>query len=234
MPCLRSLNLSIPETESPQPIAVDPGLVRELFSILSQPSTSEDIVSLSNLTFFHYVGHPIYLSALLAGFSAPSLRNVDFSFSDSILSPSAHLPRFITEMEEHYYIAQVNIANNTTFLNCHGISLSLLTHSESTGHSKPRFKLHDSGRFPASIMQMNSALSTRLTIIEELLVFFDWSTGALDSWTILRHFSSVRGLRLEGSTYHYMAGTLHQGHEDHNHPVLLPALEEIQLGKNFH
>jgi hypothetical protein len=73
MPCLRSLNLSIPESESSKP-----------FDPLSQPSTPEDIVPLSHLTYFRYVGRPVFLSALLAGFLAPSLLDVDFSSSESI------------------------------------------------------------------------------------------------------------------------------------------------------
>ena len=85
---------------------------------------------------------------------------------------------------------------------------------------------------------MSSALSTRLTTIEELRVSFDWSAaGASDNvvpWLrILKHFPSVRELRLEGTRYNYMARTLHQGLEGPNDLVLLPALEEIQLGKNF-
>jgi hypothetical protein len=226
---LRSLDLSIPESESSKP-----------FGSLSQPSTSEDIVPLSNLTCFRYVGHLVFLSALLAGFSALSLRDVDFSFSYPILSPIVHLPRFITEMEEHYHIAQVDITNKFALPKL-GISLSLLTHSESTSHCKPHFKLHDPGRFPASpasIIQMSSALSTRLATIEELRVIFNWpAADASDDvvpWLrILKHFPNVRALRLEGSTYDYMARTLHQSHEGPNDLVLLPALEEIQLGKNF-
>ena len=222
MPCLRSLNLSI----------------RKRFDSPSQPSTPEDIVPLSNLTCFRYVGHPVFLSALLAGFSAQSLQDVDFSFPDSILSPIEHLPRFITELGEYYHIAHVNINIDNNITSSNGISLSLLTHSESTSHCKPHFKLHNPGRLPESIIQMSSALSTKLTTIEELRVIFDWSAaGASDNvvlWLmILKHFPSVRALRLEGTGYDYMARTLHQGHEGPNDLFLLPALEEIQLGNNF-
>jgi hypothetical protein len=93
MPCLHSLNLSIPKSQSSKP-----------FCPLLQPPTPEDIVPLSHLTYFRYVGHPVFLSALLAGFSAPPLWDVDFSFPDLILSPIVHLSQFITEMEEYYHI----------------------------------------------------------------------------------------------------------------------------------
>jgi hypothetical protein len=77
-------------------------------------------------------------------------------------------------------------------------------------------------------MQMSSALSTRLTTIEELRVI---SSDKFVPWLeVFQHFPSVKALRLEGTVYNYMARTLHQGHEE---PVLLPALEEIQLGKNL-
>lgn len=221
MTCLRSLNLSIPEFETSKP-SDSP----------SQPSTPEDIVPLSHLTYFRYVGRPVFLSALLVGFSAPSLRDVDFSSSESILSPIVHLPRFITETGARYHIAQVNITNNKK-----GISLSLLTQSESTIHCKQQFKLHDPGRFPASIVQMSSVLSTRLTTIEELRVIFDWSVAGVSDnvvpWhSVLQHFLSVRTLRLEGTRCCFMARVLHQGHGGSNNLDLLPALEEIQLGNH--
>ena len=226
MPYLRSLNLSIPNSAPSK--------------FLSTLTTSEDIIPLSNLTRFYYVGHPVFLSALLAGFSAPSLWDVDFSFSDSMLSPIVHLPRFISEMEGHYHIAQVTITAATTSGSANGISFSLLTHSEPNSHSKPQFKLHDPGRFPASIMQMSRALSTRLTTIEELRITFGWLVGHSVSdnvvpWLgVFRYFPCVRVLRLESPRYDYMARTLDQGHEERNDLVLLPALEEIQLCKNLH
>lgn len=211
MPYLHSLHLTI--------------LNSDLSGSLSQPSAPEDIVPLSSLTRFCYVGHPAFLSALLAGFSAPSLWGVDFSFLDSISSPIVHLPRFITEMKEQYHIAQVYIAYNIPSPN--GITFSLLTHSESTSHCKPHFKLRGSGRFPVSIMQMGSALSTRLTTIEELRItpseeFVQWLK-------LFQYFSSVRALYLDGTGYDYMARTLHQSDKEPNDPVILPALEEIQL-----
>lgn len=223
MPCLRSLDLSIPESKSSKP-----------FGPLSQLSTPEDIVPLSHLTYFCYVGRPVFLSALLAGFSAPYLLEVDFSSSESILSPIVHLPRFITEMGAHYHIAQVNITNYPSST----ISLSLLTQSESTIHCKQHFKLHDRGRFPASIGQMSSVLSTRLTTIEELRVIYNWeAAGASDNvvpWhRILQHFLSVRTLRLEGARCDNISRVLRQDYGGSNNPVLLPALEEIQLGKSL-
>jgi hypothetical protein len=220
MPCLRSLNLSMSVSFNGSP---------------SPPSTPQDIVPLSNLTRFCYLGHPKFLSALLAGFSAPSLQDVDFSFPGPILSLIEHLPRFITDMKEHYHTARVYVANNKTLPN--STSFSLLTHSESTSHCKPHFKLHNSILSLESIMQLSSALSTRFTTIEELQVIFEWSgAGASDNavpWLgVLQHFPSVRAFRLEGTSYDYMARILYQGHEEPNDFVLLPALEEIQLDEN--
>lgn len=91
---------------------------------------------------------------------------------------------------------------------------------------------------------MSSVLSTRLTTIEELRVIFDWSVaGASENvvpWhrilqhfpRIFQHFLSVKTLRLEGTRCNHMARVFHQGHGGSNNLVLLPALEEIQLGKN--
>ena len=229
MPSLRSLKLSVLNSASSKP-----------FGSLSQPPTPGDIVRLSNLTCFRYVGHPVFLCALVAGFSAPSAWDVDFSFSDSISSPIVHLLRFINEMEGHYRTAQINFVDNIISPNGRGVSFSLLTHSEFTSHCKPHLKLHHSGplhpgRISESIMQMSSTLSTRLTAIEELRVIFDWSAvKSLHAVTWLRvflHFPNVRTLRLEGTGYDYMARTLNQ---EPNDLVLLPALEEIQLGESLH
>jgi len=87
-------------------------------------------------------------------------------------------------------------------------------------------------------MQMNSALFTRLTIIEdsEPQVILDWSPPVPQTTLSCGSGSfstSARALRLKGRRYGYMARTLHQGHEVLNNLVLLPALEEIQLDKNY-
>ena len=221
MPCLRSLNLSVSEPSKPS-------------GSLPPPSTPQDIVPLLNLTNFGYGGRPEFLSALLVGFSAPSLQDVEFSFPGPIISPIVNLPRFITEMKEHYRTAQVYVAHNKTLSS---VSFSLLTHSESTSVCEPHFKLHHPGLSPESIVQLSSALSTRLITIEELQVIFEWSAAGASKnvvpWLrVLQHFPSVRGLRLKGTGYNYMARALYQGHNESNDFVPLPVLEEIQLDEN--
>ena len=89
---LRSLDLRI----TPRP-----------FDSWSQPPTPKDIVPLSNLQHFRYNCHSASLNALAAGLSAPSLRDVFFQFHDEILPPTVQLHRFIDEIDEQYYVAEV-------------------------------------------------------------------------------------------------------------------------------
>ena len=147
MPCLHRLHLSL-TLGSPY-----------------QPSTPwfKDIVSLSELTCFSFVGKIVFLDALMAGLSAPSLRDVNFRFYNKNSSLFVHLPRFINEMDERYY------AIHLVFEGCYS-HLLLLTQSEFNGHSKPRFKVCPVvGPYLESII---SALSTRLTTVKEFCVTF--------------------------------------------------------------
>ena len=87
MHCLRYLDLAFGPLSSP-----------------SQPLTPKEVVPLSKLTKFCYVGSSVFLDALVAGISAPYLQNVDVKFRDAIQPPTVHLSRFIGEIEEHYQI----------------------------------------------------------------------------------------------------------------------------------
>ncbi|KAH9996109.1 hypothetical protein BJV77DRAFT_960841 [Russula vinacea] len=61
----------------------------------SHPPTPKDIIPLPKLTRFSYVGPSIFLDALVAGLSAPSLRGVNIKFVDAIWPPIVHLPAFL-------------------------------------------------------------------------------------------------------------------------------------------
>jgi hypothetical protein len=85
-------------------------------------------------------------------------------------------------------------------------------------------------------MKLSSTLSTKFTTVEELRVSFHGM--AVNIWEnvipwrrFLQHFPSVRALRTEGASNCRIASTLHQNHEDPDDLSLLPALEQIELGK---
>jgi F-box-like len=82
MPCLCRLSLSM--ADSP-------------LEIPSQHSTLKDIVTLSKLTSFHYAGHGVFFDAIVAGLSAPSLRDLNMQFCIEIMSLTVHPLRFINE-----------------------------------------------------------------------------------------------------------------------------------------
>jgi hypothetical protein len=212
--CLRSLDLSISHIFFEYPL---------------QPSTPEYIISLSKLTRFRYDGHCVFLSALVAGLSAPSAQDVDISFADPIRLPIVHLPRFINEIKEHYRAVHVTFRQWL-------FHVSLLTQSEYIGHYKLRFNL---GRIlwhnPESVTLSSGAFSTRLATVEELRVTFDRTVVWVDyfPWReFLQHFPCVKALRTEGASSSCIASILPQDHEGPGDDLaFLPALEEIELDK---
>ena len=200
----------------------------------SQPSTNKDIVSLSKLTRFRYRGDGLVLDALVAGLSAPSLRDIHVLFFNEIWPPTVHLTRFIDDIQEHYHAIHVNFVG----------SISLLTQSECIGRRAPRFNLFPAptkapnySHFPA-ILQMSGVISTRFTTVEELRVTITsdevdtkifWENLIL--W--LQQFPRVKTLRTKCANNYSMARALLQDHEGaEGYLPLLPALEEIELKKD--
>ncbi|KAF8475211.1 hypothetical protein DFH94DRAFT_116376 [Russula ochroleuca] len=222
MPCLRRLDLSMSIlSESP----------------LQPPTTPspKDVVPLSKLTTLRYGGYGVFLDALAAGLSAPSLRNVSIQFFDHVLpavTARVHLPRFISEIEECYHAVHVNFHDS-------GFSLSLWTQSEYINHYLPRFKLSRvPGHVPELIIRMSGALSTRLATVEELRVTF--VSTAANVWEdfipwreFLQHFPRLKAFRTEGAINCSIARALLRDHgEPNNDFAFLSALEELELGKN--
>ena len=93
--------------------------------------------------------------------------------------------------------------------------------------------------FLDSITRLSGALSTKLTTVEKLHVFFGtaWVSEDYTLWRRLyQHFPSVKALRTEGTdNIYHMGCTLRR---DHGQGIdclidctILPALEEIDLGK---
>jgi hypothetical protein len=74
-----------------------------------------------------------------------------------------HLPRFLNEIKESYYTAQV------IFKPWH-FCLSLLAPSEYFGHRDSRLNLNSVWCSPDSLMRISDAFSMRLTTVEELHV----------------------------------------------------------------
>jgi F-box-like len=201
--------------------------------IPQRPPTPKDIVSLPKLTCFRYFGNIVCLDILAAGLSAPSLQDVDIDFPVEL--PIVHLSRLINEIEEHYHAVHVTFHG-------WGFHLSLLTQSEYIDHCEPHLKLgsvptHRS-RPPGSILGMTGVLSARLTTVEELRISFDGADANVWEdfipWRrFLLQFPGVKALRTEGANNFYIARIFLQDHEElDGDPAFLPALEEIELGRN--
>jgi hypothetical protein len=200
----------------------------DLFDPPPYPSTAKDIVPLSKLTCFHYFGHIEFLEALVAGLSAPSLLDVDIDF---LFEPSiVHLPRFISEINEHYHAVHAAFQEWT-------FHLSFLTQSEYIGQCKPRFQLGSLDSYP-EFLGICGTVNTKLTTVEELRVTFEKTSA--NKWEnvipwrrFLLQFPSVKALRTENADNCSIARCLLQDHEEADGDLdFLPALEEIELGKS--
>ena len=200
----------------------------DFFDPPQYPLTPKDIVPLSKLTYFHYLGHIEFLEPLVAGLSAPSLRdvNIDFLFE----APIVHLPRFISEIDEHYYAAHAAFQQWT-------FHLSFLTQSEYIGQCKPGFQLGSLDSYP-EFMGICSTVYTKLTTVKELRVTFEKTSA--NQWEnvifwrrFLLQFPSVKALRTENADNHSIARSLLRDNEEADRDLdFLPALEEIELGKS--
>jgi len=206
MPCLRHLDLEI----------------RSSIKDLAQPTEPKENFPLSKLAHFHFVGRSIFLNALVAGLSAPSLRDVNIQFYGDMSPPvSMHLSRFIEDIREHYRAVQV-------LFESHYFRLLLLPHSE---YYLSRFRLI-SELLPESMMQMISTFSAKLTTAEELFLVFvyddddDLSDKNVPWRRFFLQFPSVKTLRMEVTNSLHIASALNQGGSDF---AFLPVLEEIEL-----
>ena len=221
MPCLCNLDLTITHWHS--------------FPL--QSPTPKDIVTLSKLRCLHFHGHGACLDFFVSGLSAPSLRDVNFEYSEfyhdiwTVNKAIQHLPRFINEIKEHYHAVHVDCKRYHFFL-------SLLTHSEYVSQCKPRFNFGKvSKNYVHSVFQITRTLSTRLYTIEELRVTFD-GTDASDweffPWRrFLLQFPRVKALRTEGKNNYCIGRALFPDLEGFDDDLdFLPTLEEIELGKD--
>ena len=198
----------------------------------SPPSSPQRIIiPLSDLTCFRYVGHSVFLDALVAGISAPHIQDLSMEFFDAIFVPIVHLTRFINETEEHYYAVHVTFHREWVF------RLSLLTQSEYFHYRKPTSKASRVPRWsPGRIMRMSGALSAKLTTVTLLRVTFESSVMAAEDYILWRRFyqlfPNVKTLWIQATNHLDVAHTLFQDHEGPDDVLaFLPSLEVLQLGE---
>ena len=193
---------------------------------LMPPTNPEDTFLLSKLTSFQYQGSNLFLNALVAGFTAPSLQDVHFILDgdNDHADPISHLSRFLDGVEKLYHSVQM-ISEGDYF------RISLFTHSEPVDHDTPSFSFC-SVCSPVSIMRMSAALSAKLSTVEELFIvfiddYYDWWDGGTRWPAFLQHFHNVKVLRLEHEEVFDLADTMQLDDE----PILnfLPMLEEIEI-----
>jgi len=201
---------------------LDLSILSGSFNSPSQHPVPKDVVTMSELTRFSYIGHNAFLNNLMAGFSAPSLQDVRFMLCN--LLPILHLPRFIDGLSEQYHSVNVTFNKNRD-----DFRLSLLTRSGNVDHLKPSFRFH-TNHFPESVEPIGSMSSAKLATAEELALFFP-ETAVVPEWELVfplreffRQFHSIKMLRVDPFVPE-VALYLQQGDGE----AFLPLLEEIEL-----
>ena len=205
MPCLRWLTLKLT-------CGISHNLIPE------SPENGGKIVPLSKLTFFHFYGHQVSLDGLMSGLSAPSLETFNTKFPGSFISPMRHISRFVTDTNSEHHAFRVISSSRGSF------SLSLMAHSECIDEPDPHFNFYS-----CRVMQISTALSPRLGIVEELfLISFDKSSRPTTPWRrFLELFHNVKILRLQHNVMFDIAHSLQQ--DQGVSAAVLPSLEEIEL-----
>lgn len=97
------------------------------------PTNPGNIFQLSKLTSLHFPCHSSFLNALVAGFTAPYLEDVQIVPHDFDSTTPPILHRFLDGVEKQYHSVQV-ISKDDYF------PISLLTHSESVNQPAPSFR----------------------------------------------------------------------------------------------
>jgi hypothetical protein len=186
---------------------------------------TKPIVPLPNLTRFHFYGCSAFLNAFAAGFTAPSLQDVDIGLGGATPFPISHLTRFIGDVKKLYRSVQVILKRDS-------FRLALLTCSDRIHRDEPHFGFY-SERSTESLLQMCSVLSAELATVKKLFLIFD--AGATQYWgaipwrRFLRLFFSVKAFSMENGNILDLASSLQPN--DDGGPALdvLPVLEEIEL-----
>jgi len=174
-----------------------------------------DIVTLSELTLFHFYGHAAVLDTLVAGMAAPSLQDLHIRFTGgAIASPFRHLSRFTTEIEMRCHACQLLFSKES-------FRLSLITDSKFITTTVPDFKIYSK-----NITHVSEVLSPKLDAVEDLLLFCGRKEPPSVSWqSFLWQFRSLKVLMVEHRIIFDVANSL----RSEEVPDLLPTLEEIQL-----
>ncbi|KAI0249098.1 hypothetical protein BJV78DRAFT_1156041 [Lactifluus subvellereus] len=191
---------------------------REASTSASRETSTQrgDIVSMSRWCF----------EPLAASLSAPFLQDLNIHLKkDSSVEPLPHLSRFIRDVEEQFFAAQVKLAPED-------FEISVLTHSHSIDEPRRRISIRDIGRWK---VQTGTALNAKLTTVEELFLespYPDleggprWLSQCPIPWGgFLGQFHNVKILRVERGLVLDVAHFLSQV----SALDLLPALEEIEL-----
>ncbi|KAI0251460.1 hypothetical protein BJV78DRAFT_1211772 [Lactifluus subvellereus] len=184
---------------------------------------TEDIIPLSNLTYFRFFGHRVHLEGLLAGLATPSLQDLHIVLSDySITLPIPHLSRFIHDEGRPVFATRVKFT---------GLSLDIsLLHST----NDPPSRITVPGTM-ISMARISTALSATLATVEDLFLTCSFqpetlwlSEGSNSYREALGQFPNVKILRLRHALVLSVTEFLRQDDGELALDVL-PALEEIEL-----
>ncbi|KAI0251469.1 hypothetical protein BJV78DRAFT_1211869 [Lactifluus subvellereus] len=215
MPFLRHLELKLEASYPRHSDSIDPAPFIKM----------EDIVPLSNLTYFHFFGYRVHLEGVLAGLAAPSLQDLRIILVDhSITLPIPHLSRFIQDEGRPVFAARFKFTRLS-------LDISLL-HSA----NDPPFRIGVSSSM-TSMARISTALSATLATVEDLFLTCSFQPNPITPWLsegpnpyrdALGQFRNVEILRLRHALVLSVAEFLRHGDGELALDVL-PALKEIEL-----
>jgi hypothetical protein len=172
---------------------------------------TKDVVSLVELTYFHFNGHPAPVEEVVVGLATPFLREVHIRLHLHNSIPDFHVPhlsKFIRNAGIIFRAAQFKLRGT----NC---NIFLRTHSHFVGD--PSFNII--GNEPTSMPRIGNALSMILDTVEDIvLAFLDLYSGSLGAdlaqWRgFFRALQNLKVLRVQHGLEEEIANLIRQCHD---------------------
>ncbi len=216
MSCLRRLELKLNYRPDTMYFDFDP----------PAPASAGDVVPLSKLTHLIFIGHRLYLQALVIGLAAPSLQRLDATLYGSSRSffPIPHLCKFICDTGCQFTAVRLEFSRSK-------LKFYAGTGSQSVDDQPFRIIIPE----PVSLQQMGQELSGPLSTVEELIITWDvepWFTEGrvqTDQWRgFCHHVPQMKKVQVPAQVAIDVA---HSFQQDCQEPVLglLPALERVDV-----
>jgi hypothetical protein len=188
----------------------------------SPPDSAEDVVPLSKLTDFIFMGNAPYLEMLVVRLAAPSLQHLDADvWAGSPIFPIPNLCKFIRDTECQFTAVRVDLLQWK-------LKFSAETYSVSDYAQPFRITLPES----VSLELIGNMLSGPLSTVEEFVVGWDAARFPQERDIQWRgFFNHIPKVKMVQVTSDVAVDVAHSFQPDGQEPVmdLLPALEHVKV-----